>query len=247
MVEFGVRWLAVIHGIFRGAISALLVPQLLFAHMLADYALQTNWLVSRKGHGWLALGLHGLMVFCMAILVLPQYISVVFVPILIFSILHTAQDWLKIYSGPRVKIPSIYTYSADQLSHYLMIGVMQLTVGPLLVPAPDNATLFVAGVGSATIILTRFYEVSWWSNWLDMLPYMNRWRGWSYAERLAMFALSVAGFFYLAPLCALPRVAQSIREKHPFWEQKRGAPEMLLGVVLAIGAGLIVRRFFLAL
>jgi hypothetical protein len=215
--------------------------------MLADYALQTNWLVSRKGHGWLALGLHGLMVFCMAVLVVPQYIGVLLIPIIILSLLHTGQDWLKIYSGPRIKIPSIYSYSADQVSHYAMIGVMQLTVGPLLVPAPDNPTIFVAAVGASTIILTRFYEVSWWSNWLDMLPYMNRWRVWSYAERLAMFALSVAGLFFFAPLCVLPRLIQSIREDRPIWKQKRGTPELALGIVLAIAAGLVVRGLYLAL
>ena len=53
----------------------MIAAHLLFAHFLADYPLQTNWLIVRKGQSWDGLALHGLMVLFMAILVLPQYDS----------------------------------------------------------------------------------------------------------------------------------------------------------------------------
>ena len=220
----------------------MLIPQLLFAHMLADYILQTNWLVARKGQAWDWLALHGLMVFAMSMLALARFAPIVLLPITILALLHTAQDWVKIHYGSRLKLPSIYSYMADQFSHYTMIGVTQVLIGPLLLPdAPTTGELIAAATGASVVILTRFYDVTWWSNWLDMLPYMARWRNLGYAERLTMFALTVAGLFYLAPLCILPRLFEGWRSKHPIWKERRGLWEIGLGVVLSVFVGLLVR------
>jgi hypothetical protein len=37
----------------------LLIPHLIFAHKLADYVLQSNWLVARKSESWTGLAMHG--------------------------------------------------------------------------------------------------------------------------------------------------------------------------------------------
>ncbi len=209
--------------------------------MLADYTLQTNWLVARKGQAWDGLALHGLMVFFMSMLVLPQYAGIVLLPILGMSLLHTAQDWLKIYLGPRLKIHPIYSYSIDQLAHYTTIVGMQGLLGAYLLPPPTTFEVALAATGASVITLTRFYDVTWWANWLDMIPYMTRWRNWGYLERLAMFALSVAGLFYLAPLCAGLRLFEAWRCKRPIWKQPRGLLEMGLGILLAVTLGVVVR------
>ena len=223
----------------------MLIPQLLLAHMLADYLLQTNWLIARKGQRWDGLALHGAMVFFMSILTLAPYIKVVLLPILILSIVHTAQDWLKIYTGPRIKIHPFIPYMADQLSHYTQIVIMQLAIGSLLIPGPTHTDIIVASVAASTVTLTRFYDISWWSNWLDMIPYMTRWRWFGYAERVSVFALSAIGLFFLAPLCVVPRLVFSWRVKQPIWAQKRGALEMGLGLLLAIILGLVLRAMLL--
>lgn len=209
--------------------------------MLADYALQTNWLVARKGKAWDGLALHGFMVFLMSMLVLAPYASVVLLPITLMSLLHTGQDWLKIDTGKRIKIHPIYSYMIDQFGHYATISVMQILVGPLLKPPPSQTEIALMAIGASTITLTRFYDVTWWSNWLAMIPYMSQWRWFGYAERLAMFALSVAGYWSLAPLCVLPRLFDSWRLHRPIWKQPRGLPEMGLGIILAIAVGLVVR------
>ena len=209
--------------------------------MLADYLLQTNWLIARKGQRWDGLAIHGAMVFSMSLLSLAPYYRVVLLPLAIFSVVHTAQDWLKIYSGPRIKIHPFIPYAADQLSHYTQIVILQLVVGPQLIPAPPQADIIFATIGASGVTLTRFYDISWWSNWLDMIPYMTRWRWIAYTERLAMFVLAVAGLFFLAPLCVVPRLFVSWRIKQPIWKQKRGVLEMSLGVILAIGLGLVLR------
>ncbi|MHB8626861.1 MAG: DUF3307 domain-containing protein [Aggregatilineales bacterium] len=222
----------------------MLIPQLLFAHLLADYTLQTNWLVSRKNQ-WNGLALHGIMVFAMSIFVLAPYVSVMLIPVMFLTAAHMGQDWLKIHFGPRLKVHPIYPYAADQVGHCIQIGVIQLAVARLLIPGPRFADVLVAAIGASVVALTRFYDVTWWSNWMDMFPYMMRWRLLGYAERLAMFALSVIGLAFLAPLCAALRLFAAWRSGQPIWQQKRGTLEMTLGVGLAIMLGLIVRTLWL--
>jgi hypothetical protein len=210
--------------------------------MLADYTLQTNWLIVRKGQSWDGLALHGFMVFVMSIIVLAPYFSVVFVPILIMSIVHTFQDWAKIYTGPRIKIHPFIPYMLDQVLHYTAIVILQVLIGSQLQPPPDQMEIFVMACGGVCIAVTRFYDVTWWANWLDMIPYMNRWQIWGYAERLAMVALATVGLFYVAPLCILPRLYYGWRTNTPIWRQPRGSLEMGIGVLFSIGLGLILRR-----
>lgn len=219
----------------------MLIPHLLFAHMLADYALQTNWLVARKGQAWDGLILHGLVVFVMSLLVLPRYIPVLFVPILIMSILHTIQDWGKVYSGPRLKIHPFIPYMLDQVLHYATILGMQVLFGSQLQPPPDSGEILVMSAGTVIIAVTRFYDVTWWSNWLDMIPYMNRWHIWGYAERLAMVALAAGGWYFLAPLCVLPRLWYAQHCGYPIWKQRRGILEVIVGIVFSVALGLVLR------
>jgi hypothetical protein len=217
-----------------------LVAHLLFAHMLADYTLQTNWLIVRKGQAWDGLALHGLMVLATAIMALPQYITVMLVPLIVLSGIHTFQDWAKIYSGPRIQIHPFIPYMLDQVLHYTAIVILQIVVGGLLQPRPGQVETFLMAVGTVTIAVTRFYDVTWWANWLDMIPYMNRWAIWGYAERLAMVALTTIGLFFLAPLCVFPRLFYAAYSRSPIWEQPRGVWEMGIGILVSIALGLVL-------
>jgi len=225
--------------------TSLLIPHLIFAHLLADYVLQTNWLVARKSQSWDGLALHGLMVFVMSLMVLSRYASVLLIPLLIMSVLHTIQDWGKVYSGPRIKIAPFYPYILDQVLHYTTILILQLLIGPQLQPPPSNAEIIVMSIGAVSIAVTRFYDVTWWANWLDMIPYMNRWRNWGYLERLGMVVLTAGGLFFLAPLCPLPRLIYGWQHHHPVWKQRRGSLEVITGIILSITLGLAVRALVL--
>ncbi len=223
----------------------MLIPHLLFAHMLADYILQTNWLIVRKSHSWEGLALHGFIVFCMSILVLPAHIYLMFIPLLVMALIHTFQDWVKIYTGPRIKIHPFIPYMLDQVLHYTLIVIFQVVYGSQLQPPPSQAEVLVMATGAVVVAVTRFYDVTWWANWLDMIPYMNRWQVWGYAERLAMVALSVVGLFFLAPLCVLPRLWYAARTQMPIWKQPRGLLEMGIGIVFSIALGLVLRSIMM--
>jgi len=221
----------------------------MFAHMLADYVLQTNWLVVRKSQGWDGLALHGFMVFVMSLMVVPGYLDVLFVPILIYSLIHTGQDWVKVHTGPWVnahKIHAVYPYMIDQVLHYTAIVILQILFGAMLRPAPSSLEVFVMATGAVAISVTRFYDVTWWANWLDMIPYMNRWRTWGYAERLAMVALAGAGLFFVAPLCVIPRVWYAWRCDGPVWKAPRGTLEVGVGIIFSIILGLVLRGLWIA-
>jgi hypothetical protein len=214
-----------------------LIPHLLFAHMMADYVLQSNWLVARK-RSWDGLLLHGGIVGFMSMLVLAPYLKTVWLALLVLTALHTTQDYLKIYSGPRLAIHSFIPYMIDQLMHYTTIVGIQLWVGDKLSPPPDSTELAFMWTGAAVVTLTRAYEITWWANWLDMLPYMNRWRKIAYTERIAMLALAAVGLWFIAPLCLVPRLVIANRRGCPIWKQKRGLLEMGIGAVLSIVFGI---------
>ncbi len=218
-----------------------MIPHLMFAHMLADYTLQTNWLVVQKSKGWFGLILHGSMVGFMSILALAPYLADVWFALLIMVAIHTVQDYVKVRVGPKLNVHSFIPYMTDQLLHYALIVVIQLWIGDSLSPKPTHAEELFMWTGTALILVTRYYEITWWANWLDMIPYMNRWRIMGYAERVAMLALAASGWWFVAPLCILPRLGASYYRKSPIWDQRRGVWEMGLGVIVSILAGLALR------
>ena len=218
----------------------MLIPHLMFAHMLADYILQSNWMVARKGKSWDGLALHGVVVGFMSLLAVAPYVKTVWLGLVVLTALHTFQDYLKVYLGPRLNIHPFIPYMADQVLHYLTIIGVQVWVGDLE-PGPSDAEIAFMWTGAAVVLLTRYYEVTWWANWLDMIPYMRHWRDLGYLERLAMMALATSGLWFAAPLGVVPRLYIAARQKRPIWQQRRGMIEMGLGIALSVVVGLGLR------
>jgi len=216
----------------------LLIPHLMFAHMLGDYVLQTSWLVARKTKTWDGLVLHGGIVGFMSLLALSPYLDAVWLALIVLTAVHTVQDFLKVYLGPRLHVHPFVPYMGDQVLHYLTIIGLQLWVGDQLSPEPGDAEIAFMWTGAAVITVTRYYDVTVWANWLDMIPFMNRWRVFSYAERLAMLALAAAGLWIVAPLCVAPRLVIAYRQGNPIWDQRRGLLAMSVGAVLSIVLGI---------
>lgn len=219
----------------------MVIPHLMFAHMLADYVLQTNWLVARKGRSWYGLGLHGGIVGVMSLLALSPYLGDVWPLLVALTVVHTFQDYLKVRFGPHMKVHPFIPYMGDQLLHYITIIGIQWTVDRFYSFAPGQTEIMYMWAGTAAIAVTRYYDVTWWANWLDMIPYMNRWRALGYAERLAMVVLTVVGVWFLAPLMVLPRLWLSWRQERPVWRQRRGALEVVIGIAFSVAVGFGLR------
>jgi len=225
-----------------------IIPHLIFSHLLADYILQTNWLAARKGqfiareiHSWDGLALHGLMVWLMSLAVLPRQIAALWPYITILALIHTFQDGLKVWISSRLHIHPFIPYLVDQLLHLITILIFQAAVVNYIIPRPGPDESWVMALGASLIAITRFYEVSWWANWPDMISYMNHWRWWGYTERITMLLLSMFNLWILAPLAVVPRLYAAWREGHAVWEQKRGATELLLGIAFSVILGLALK------
>lgn len=223
----------------------MIIPHLVFSHLVADYLLQTNWLAERKAavvlrdpRTWDGLLLHIAMVWLVSLAVLPDYIGQIWPQITILAMVHMSQDALKSWTTVRLPVPPALGYFADQALHWLAIVIFQLVVGPSLSPPPGALQVRLLLGGIVLIVLTRFYEVSWWANWPTMYAYMSRWRLWSYTERCAMLVLSLIGLWWLAPLAVLPRVAVMRRHGEPIERQPNGLLELLLGMALSVILGL---------
>jgi hypothetical protein len=95
-----------------------------------------NWLVARKiWDGCAARRIVGFM----SLMALSPYLSAVWLPLIVLTGLHTFQDFLKVYSGPRLNIHPFYPYMADQCLHYLTIFGIQAWAGGRLPPMPPGS------------------------------------------------------------------------------------------------------------
>lgn len=90
----------------------------LFAHLVADFALQPYWLVVRKRR-WDGLLIHGgLVLACMLMLALIEPTVLVLWPtMLVITIIHVATDWWKVHRADRLLRPAILPFLLDQAIH----------------------------------------------------------------------------------------------------------------------------------
>jgi hypothetical protein len=220
------------------------IPQLIFAHLLADYVLQTNWLATRKEefilqkiYSWDGLLLHGAMVWLMSLAVLPRFIGELWPYVTVLTLLHIVQDAAKVWIKTHRDIDTLYPYLVDQALHLLAILAFQHVVASRFTLTTDPTEITLAMLGASLVAVTRFYEVSWWANWSDIYPYMDRWRYWGYAERVAMLLLSAIKLWWLAPLAVIPRLYSAQRRDEPIGQQRGGLAELLLGIAFSVILG----------
>ncbi len=97
--------------------------RLLFAHFLADYPLQPDWLVARKANVW-AVGLHVSIHGVTSLILLGVGLSRVWLPLLVLVGIHFGMDWFRIHVtsfwGKRKKV----AYVVDQILHVVVIGLI---------------------------------------------------------------------------------------------------------------------------
>ncbi len=223
----------------------MIAPHLIFAHLLADYVLQTNWLATRKEgfvlsklHSWDGLLLHGAIVWVVSLAVVVRHIGQLWPYITILALVHTTQDALKVWINSKQDGSPLLPYLADQGLHLAMIFIIQDIVTRRLdiTTSPTVTTLIM--FGASIIAVTRFWEVSWWSNWPAIYGYMDRWRLWGYVERVAILILSALNLWWLAPVAILPRLFTASQRGQPIWQQPGGLAELLLGAAFSVILGL---------
>ncbi|MBZ0315801.1 MAG: DUF3307 domain-containing protein [Anaerolineae bacterium] len=219
----------------------MLVPHLIFTHLLTDYVLQTNWVVRMKTKGWPGLILHGGTFWLTSLIVLYRHWDVVFIALTLLSIEHILQDSGKIRITRRFPTNGVAFYFLDQLFHLAGILIVQLIVGSQLDPKPSDFELFLYIFASSFIMVTRFFEITLIANYPSLGGYTKRWALWGYIERTAILLL-VGGLgplaIILALLCPLPRLWKSKQEGQPIWENRSQIIEVAAGFLLSVVLGL---------
>lgn len=212
----------------------MLVPLLIFAHLFADFILQTKWVVELKHKGWPGLFLHGGSFFVAGLVVLWPHLEVAFLPILLLSLEHILQDWSKIQVTRKVPGLGIFWYFLDQAMHIGGVFVVSAVIRDVD-PAPDNTTILFFMLASSVIVLTSAWRITVMTNWAWLIDYTYRWLWWGYAERLAMLVIVGLGGWIALPLavaCTLPRLVRSWQLNIPIWKQH--------GQLMEVGAGAVV-------
>jgi len=222
-----------------------ILPHLLCAHFIGDYLLQSGWLASRKLQTRQGLLIHTGLIYLVSIIALAPYFQQTFLPVTVLFLLHTAQDALKARLTPYWHGHLAWTYFADQTLHLLVIVGIAAWVGDDLAVPPLET--FSMAFLAAWVVVTRCYEVTWWANCFELIPYMARWQVWLYLEHTSMLVLASFGELglILACCCALPRLLWAWARGVPLWQQRYGLLEWALGILLCLTLGFFGLQPFL--
>lgn len=177
--------------------------RLLLAHIIADFFLQTKWMVEGKENGgkrsMRMLTLHSIIHSLMAYLIVGDW-SLWYIAIVIF-VTHFIIDWCKI----QFRGKSVSAFLIDQLSHVAVILVLWMTIIPSNVSDiikqvqeifPDNIWMIVVAYAmmlrpSAILmsLLLKRWQLSSMAN--SSLPEAGKWIG--YLERILILTFVITG------------------------------------------------------
>ena len=175
--------------------------RLLLAHIIADFFLQTKWMVEGKENGgkrsMRMLTMHSIIHSLMAYLIVGDW-SLWYIAIVIF-VTHFIIDWCKIMFRGK----SVSAFLIDQLSHVAVIFVLWMTILPGSISdifkegidiLPDNIWMIVVAYAimlhpSAILmsLLLKRWQLSSFSN--SSLPEAGKWIG--YLERILILTFVI--------------------------------------------------------
>lgn len=177
--------------------------RLLFAHIVADFFLQTKWMVEGKENGgkrsMKILTLHSLIHSLMAYLIVGEWTSW-YIAIVIF-VTHFFIDWCKIILHGN----SVSAFLIDQISHVVVIFMLWMTIIPGSISDiikegieifPDNIWVIVVAYAmmlrpSAILmsLLLKRWQMAGIAN--SSLPEAGKWIG--YLERILILTFVITG------------------------------------------------------
>jgi hypothetical protein len=213
----------------------LAVPALLLAHVLADFALQADWMVRAKQRGPLGVIPHILVVALMTLLAIAPQWQAWLPAALIVIATHTVIDVSKIELDRRMPKRRLQLFFLDQFLHLLIIVLVSLTLmrgAPALWDVGPHFWVWSAGLTLSMFVVSILMRVIYGGR----RRFPARW--WSVAEQGAITALTGAGLVVLAPLAPLVRLGLAHLRQTPLDTDARF--EMAVGDTLALLLGLLV-------
>lgn len=212
-------------------IALSLFLRLLLGHFVGDFVLQPYWLVLAKREGWPGLIVHvGVVTFVTTILawgVIPNW----WVWMIVLFLVHLFTDQFRTFVfTDNSKGKGLVLLFADQLVHFTSVAVIAWaatgwtpgTLTYLFVPdAPNQYRLMVYLTGLAILISTvpvlevEFTTAVWAAQGREIgkpasIDKEDRILG--SLERIVAAGLILVGYYWLAPLVFLPRLAVMVRQ-----------------------------------
>lgn len=177
--------------------------RLLLAHIIADFFLQTKWMVEGKENGgkrsMRMLTMHSIIHSLMAYLIVGDW-ALWYIAIVIF-VTHFIIDWCKI----QFRGNSVSAFLIDQLSHVVVLFMLWVTILPGSISdifkegtdiLPDNIWMIVVAYAmmlrpSAILmsLLLKRWQLSSMAN--SSLPEAGKWIG--YLERILILTFVITG------------------------------------------------------
>jgi hypothetical protein len=146
--------------------------RLILAHLLADFVLQTRWMVTRK-RTVSGLAIHIGIVGLSMVLVMWDQLVAWWPWLLVILAVHAATDWTKLRLEPHLHLPPIVPFLLDQVVHVLTIALVVAVANPnglSLVPSESDSLWWIASV---YLIATFALSIAL-TLWLDPSSLMQR-------------------------------------------------------------------------
>ena len=128
---------------------------LLFAHLLSDYPLQSEWLIENKRSPW-GIGLHVSIHFVAMFILVGPARDTIWLKLILLAGIHFILDFSKGLLTARWPTQATTQYAIDQVLHIISIFIISLWIGqsldPNLMPINQVWPIYAIGYLTATYV-----------------------------------------------------------------------------------------------
>ncbi|MEW6102283.1 MAG: DUF3307 domain-containing protein [bacterium] len=215
-----------------------MIWNLLLAHLLADFPLQTRTLFELKKRSVWGVMLHSLVCVLLVIILVPHLLLKP-VSLLLFFVSHTLFDWLKIKMTDKwPSLDNIIFFILDQIFHLviiLIVAKLWLCENIYSLSQVKYVSLYCI-VGPASMILLFYFKRLFYRYETSVVVSKRSWYG--AFERMVLFTLVLlpSPFYFAIPFVLMLR-------GWLFEEERDTALDLVVSTVIAGFCGLALKIF----
>ena len=212
-----------------------MIWNLLLAHFLGDFLLQTDWIARRKEE-FSVLLLHVAILFSLMILLAGNNRIILWPYLLLIAVIHLIQDRIKINLTNKNNRQTVLYFFLDQIIHVAtIIGVLffiELIHGPL--DSPGKPTLVILAL--VAVFLTQFWFITEriiYAEDIDYVKYINLTKYSRMITRIAFTGLLSVVSFWILPAIGLFGFA-------PYPQSSHRNRAVLIDLLVSVGGFLAI-------
>jgi hypothetical protein len=212
-----------------------MIWNLLLAHFLGDFLLQTDWIARRKEE-FSVLLLHVAILFSLMILLAGNNRIILWPYLLLIALIHLIQDRIKINLTNKNNRQTVLYFFLDQIIHVAtIIGVLffiELIHGPL--DSPGKPTLVILAL--VAVFLTQFWFITEriiYAEDIDYVKYINQTKYSRMITRIAFTGLLSVVSFWILPAIGLFGFA-------PYPQSSHRNRAVLIDLLVSVGGFLAI-------